>query len=211
VSIPGVNLRQKKGSGAKEKTIMRKLKLQVQISVDGYIAGTNGEMDWLVWDWDEGLKNYVNELTEPVDCIVLGRKLAQGFIPYWAGVAANPDDPQWSAGKKFTATKKVVFTKTLDTSEWHNTVLAKGDLTDEITNLKKQDGQDIIAYGGAAFVSALIKHGLIDEYHLFINPTAIGCGMTIFNELDHKLNLRLVKSTSFACGIVVLNYEPKHD
>jgi dihydrofolate reductase len=196
---------------AKENTTMRKLKLQVQMTVDGYIAGPNGEMDFMVWNWDDALKHYVNELTEPVDCIILGRKLAEGFIPYWATVAANPDNPEYTSGKKFSDTHKVVFTTTLDKSEWNNTVLAKGDLVDEITKLKKQDGKDIIAYGGATFVSALIKHGLIDEFHLCINPTAIGKGMAIFKDLDRKQNLTLVKSSSFDCGIVVLNYEPKHD
>jgi len=190
---------------------MRTLKLQVQMTVDGYIAGLNGEMDFMEWNWDNELKKYVEDITEPVDCIILGRKLAEGFIPYWATVAANPDNPEFTSGKKFTDTHKVVFTKTLDKSEWENTVLAKGKLVDEITKLKKQDGKDIIAYGGAAFVSALIKQGLIDEFHLFINPTAIGNGMPIFKELDSKQNLKFVKSTSFDCGIVVLNYEPKRD
>jgi dihydrofolate reductase len=184
---------------------MRKLKLQVQMTVDGYIAGINGEMDWTARDWDDKLKKYVGEITEPVDCIILGRKLAQGFIPHWAS------HPEQEGADKFNSTKKVVFTKTLEQSEWDNTVLSKGDLVDEIAKLKKQDGKDIIAYGGATFVSALIKHGLIDEFHLFINPTAIGNGMTIFKELDSKQNLTLVKSTSFDCGIVVLNYEPKRD
>lgn len=91
----------------------------------------------------------MGEITEPVDCIVLGRKLAQDFIPYWA---SNPEE---EGANKFINTKKVVFTKTLDRSEWDNTVLAKGDLVDEITKLKKQDGKEIIAYGGATFVSAL--------------------------------------------------------
>ena len=187
---------------------MRKLKLQVQMTVDGYIAGLNGEMDWMIFNWDNELKQYVKEITEPVDCIVLGRKLAQGFIPHWASEPEGED--AWGVDK-MNNTTKVIFTKTLDKSEWKNTVLAKGDLVDEITKLKKQDGKDIIAYGGATFVSALIKQGLIDEFHLFINPTAIGNGMTIFKELDSKQNLTLVKSTSFDCGIVVLNYEPKRD
>ena len=180
---------------------MRKLKLQVQMTVDGYIAGTNGEMDWAVRDWDNELKKYVAEITEPVDCIILGRKLAQGFIPYWAS------HPEEEGADKFNGIKKVVFTKTLEKSEWDDTVLAKGSLLEEIARLKKQDGEDIMAYGGAAFVSALIKHGLIDEFHLFVNPTAIGNGMSIFKELDKKQNLMLVRSTSFDCGIVVLNYE----
>ena len=190
---------------------MRKLKLQVQMTVDGYIAGPNGEMDWITFNWDDELKNYVTALTEPVDCIILGRKLAQGFIPHWASVAANPDHEDHTAGVKFTDTSKVVFTKTLNKSEWDNTVLATGELVDEITKLKNQAGKDIIVYGGATFVSSLIKNGLIDEFHLFVNPTAIGTGMAIFKELDSKQPLTLVKSRSFDCGIVVLNYEPKRD
>lgn len=179
------------------------------MTVDGYIAGPNGEMDWMTFNWDESLKNYVAELTEPIDCIVLGRKLAEGFIPHWAAVAADPDNPEVAAGKKFTETPKVVFTKTLDQSAWPNTVLAKGDLVEEITGLKNGDGQDLIAYGGATFVSVLIQHGLIDELHLFVNPTAIGNGRPIFNQLDRNQALTLVKATSFDCGIVVLHYQPK--
>lgn len=186
---------------------MRKFKLQVQMTVDGYIAGPQGELDFMVWNWDDALKHYVETITAPVDCIVLGRKLAEGFIPHWASVAANPDHEDFTAGKKFADTHKVVFTQTLNQSEWNNTVLAKGDLVDEMTQLKSKDGNDIIAYGGSTFVSALIQHRLIDEFHLFINPVAIGGGMAIFKELDRKQNLRLVKSRSFECGIVVLNYE----
>ena len=187
---------------------MRKLKLQVQMTVDGFIAGLNGEADWMERNWDDKIKKYVSDLTEPVDTIILGRKLAQGFIPAWASQLADPKTADEFA-RKMVTTRKVIFTKTLDKSEWDNTELAKGDLVTEITKLRKQDGKDMIVYGGATFVSALIKHGLIDEFHLFINPTAIGNGMTIFKELGNKLSLTLLKSTSFDCGIVVLNYQPK--
>lgn len=115
---------------------MRKLKLQVQVTIDGFIAGPGGEMDWMSFNWDDALKNYVKDLTEPVDCIVLGRKLAQGFIPYWTSVAEDPNHPEHLAGIKFRDTHKVVFTKTLQNSEWNNTVLAKGDLSEEIGQLK---------------------------------------------------------------------------
>jgi dihydrofolate reductase len=185
---------------------MRKLKLQVQMSVDGFISGPNGEMDWLTFDWDDELKECVTEITTPVDCIVLGRKLAQGFIPHWAAVAANPDHPELAAGKKFTETNKVVFTKTLSQSEWDNTVLAKGDLVDEISRLKKQNGNDIIAYGGGTFVSALIKHGLIDELNLFVNPVALGAGMPIFGDLESRQKFVLETSRAFSCGIVLIRY-----
>jgi dihydrofolate reductase len=186
---------------------MRKLKLQTQLSLDGFIAGPKGEMDWMVWNWDDGLKKYVTELTEPVDCILLGRVLAQGFIPHWTSALTKPE-PENEGAQKMVDTPKIVFSKTLKKSEWDNTRLATGDLVEEISYLKKQPGKDIIAYGGSRFVSNLIKYGLIDEYHLFINPVAIGNGMTIFKTIDQKLNLKLVKATAFSCGIVVLCYQP---
>lgn len=189
---------------------MRKLKLQVQMSVDGYIAGPNGEMNWMVWNWDDELKDYVNKLMEPVDTILLGRKMAGGFVSHWAAVAANPDDPEHKSGTFFMDTPKIVFTKTLDKSEWPNTELAKGNLADEVNKLKNQDGKNIIVYGGATFVSSLIKDGLIDEFHLFINPTALGNGMTIFRELDSKQDLTLANSTPYNCGIIVQCYESRH-
>jgi dihydrofolate reductase len=184
---------------------MRKLKLQVQMSVDGFIAGPNGEMDWMLWNWDDALKQYVTRLTEDVDTILLGRKLAEGFIPYWAA------NPQQEGADTFNNTPKVVFTKTMKESTWVDTVLAKGEIAEEINAMKKKDGRNMIAYGGSKFVSAMIKENLIDDYHLFINPTAIGKGLTIFNELEEKLNLELIKSTSFECGMVILNYKPKAD
>ncbi|GAB3829945.1 dihydrofolate reductase family protein [Hymenobacter jeollabukensis] len=182
---------------------MRKLKLQVQMTVDGFMAGPNGEMDWLTFAWDDQLKDYVTALTTPVDCIVLGRKLAQGFIPHWAA------HPEAEGAATMNGTPKVVFTHTLTHSEWPGTALAQGELVAEINQLKQQPGGDIIAYGGATFVSALIRHGLIDEYHLFVNPVAIGRGLPIFGELSGTQPLTLVRAQAFACGIVVQHYEPK--
>ncbi len=187
---------------------MRELKLQVQMSVDGFVARTKGELDWMMWDWDDELKNYVIELTDSIDTILLGRKMTEGFVSHWSNVVKSPDDPSYSFAKIMVDTPKVVFSKTLNKSEWENTSIAKGDLVDEIKKLKNQKGKDIIVYGGASFVSSLIKEGLIDEYHLFINPSAIGKGMTIFNDVNSKLNLELVKSKAFDCGIVVNHYEP---
>ncbi len=189
---------------------MRKLKLQVVMSIDGFIAGPNREMDWMVGDWDGKLKDYIREITEPVDCIVLGRKLAQGFIPHWTAAFNNPAGAE-EGSKKMVETPKIVFSKTQAKSEWKNTVIENGDLAEEITKLKKQNGGDIIVYGGASFVSALIKHGLIDELHLLINPTAIGNGMPIFKELENTQNFNLIQAIPFECGIVVLYYEPKRN
>lgn len=183
---------------------MRKLKLQTQVSVDGFIAGPNGEMDWMVWNWDEKLNQYVMALTEPVDCILLGRTLAEGFIPTWEARAANPETADAGA-HKMVDTHKIVFSKTLKSIQGKNTELNSGDLVEEVTRLKSQPGSDIIAYGGATFVSNLIRHGLIDEFHLFVNPAAVGNGMAIFTE---RTPLKLVQATPFDCGIVVLMYTP---
>lgn len=187
----------------------RKLKLQVQISVDGFIAGENGEMDWMTWNWGDDIKNYVKELTDSMDTIILGRKLAEGFIPHWLAIAEDPKNPEYEFGKQMTDPHKVIFTKTLDNVEWKTTELAKGNLVEEINRLKSQNGKDIIVYGGAEFVSNLIKEGLIDELHLFVNPAAIGKGMSIFNKLDQKQDLILFHSQAFDCGINVLSYSLK--
>ncbi len=186
---------------------MRKLKLQIQISVDGFVAGPNGEMDWMIWNWDDALEAFVNELTAPVDCILLGRKMTEGFISHWENVASNPDDPEYLFGKKFIDTPKVVFSKTLKTSEWKNTIVATGTIADEVNRLKQQIGGDIIVYGGASFVSDLIEHDLIDEYDLFVNPAAIGKGLSIFTGREEPMRLSLSTARQFDCGIVVHQYK----
>lgn len=188
---------------------MRKLKLQVQITLDGFIGGPAGEMDWLTFDWDDELKQYVTALTEPVDGIVLGRRLAEGFIPHWAAVAADAAHPEVWAGRKFTDTPKVVFSRTLTASAWPNTTLAPADLVTEIGRIKQQPGQDLIAYGGASFVSSLIEHDLIDDYYLLVNPVAIGRGLPIFGQRPGRLPLRLAEARAFACGIVAQHYQPR--
>ena len=120
---------------------MKKLKLQVQISVDGFVStGPNDEQAWITWAWDE-IKEYVLDLLDSSDTIVLGRKLAVDYIPYWQDVNTRPDDPMYEAAQRIFRAKKVVFTKTLDKSEWDNTELAKGKLADEINKLKNQNGR----------------------------------------------------------------------
>ncbi len=191
---------------------MRKLKLQMQMSLDGYVARPNGELDWMTWNQDDKLIQFINSLIDSSDTILLGRKMTDGFVSHWENVVNNkPDSPDFSLAKKMVDTPKVVFTKTLDKSTWNNTTLAKGNLAEEIANLKKQTGKDIIVYGGAGFVSSLIKEGLIDEYHLFVNPTAIGNGMTIFKSLDRTQKFSVIQSRFYSCGITVLSYKPKND
>jgi dihydrofolate reductase len=191
------------------KSGLRKLKLQVQMSIDGYIAGPNGEMDWMAGLQDDEGNKYVNELTESIDTILLGRKMTDVFISYWSDVINKPDDPWYALAKKMIEIPKVVFTKTLNKSKWINTDIATGDLTDEIMKLKSRDGKDMVVYGGASFDSSLIKLGLIDEFLLFINPVAIGNGMTIFKELNEIQKFNMVKSKPFDSGVILLHYEAR--
>ena len=181
---------------------MRRLKLQVQLSIDGFIAGPNGEMDWVTFGWSNDLMQYVGQLTKPVDTILLGRKLAQGFIPHWTAAL----ETNGLGAEKMVMTHKVVFSKTLTTSEWANTTVAGGALAEEIRTLKNQEGGDLIVYGGGTFVSSLIRENLIDELHLFINPVVLGSGRPIFQAVTEKQPYRLAAATPFECGIVVLTY-----
>lgn len=180
---------------------MRKLILQVQISIDGYIGGLSGEMDWMEWNWGEDINSYVGNISKDADTIILGRKLAEGFIPYWDNAAKGEETVP--GAEKLSNTPKVVFSHTLTSHQWPNTTLATGDLTKEINSLKAQNGADIIAYGGAGFVTALIENDLIDEYFLLVNPTAIGKGLPIFSG---KKQLKLAETKAFNCGIVALHY-----
>jgi dihydrofolate reductase len=188
---------------------MRNLKLQMQMSIDGYVARPNGENDWMTWNPDDEFMEFLNSSFDSSDTILLGRKLADGFIKHWENTLdKNPDAP---LAKKIVDTPKVVFTKTLDESTWNNTTLAKGNLADEIADLKKQDGKDIIVIGGAGFVSSLIKEGLIDEYHLIVNPVAIGSGMAIFNSLGRTQKFSPIESKLYSGGKTVLSYRPIND
>jgi dihydrofolate reductase len=121
----------------------------------------------------------------------------------------KPDDPWYAFAKKMIEIPKVVFTKTLNKSKWINTDIATGDLTDEIIKLKSRDGKDMVVYGGASFDSSLIKLGLIDEFLLFINPVAIGNGMTIFRDLNEIQKFNMVESIPFDSGEVLLHYEAR--
>ena len=185
---------------------MRKFKLQVQTTVDGYMAGPNGEMDWMTLPWTDDLNTYVDALSEKVDCIVLGRKLAEGFIPAWA---AGPEGEDQASIDQMNNTPKVVVSNTLTESPWDNVVVAGGDVAEIVNKLKAQPGGDMIAYGGGTLVSSLIAKGLLDELHLFVNPAAIGAGMPVFPNVGHHQQLRLVAARPFDCGITVLHLEAR--
>jgi dihydrofolate reductase len=179
----------------------------MQMTINGYVGGLNGENDWMTWNPDDEFITFLSSLIDTSDTLLLGRKTAEGIIEFWEKTAA--ENPAHPFAKKIAAIQKVVFTQTLDNSTWNNTTLATGNLADEIANLKKQDGNDILVFGGADFVASLIKENLIDEYHLIINPTAMPNGMTIFNSLDGVRKFTPIRSKLFAGGKTVLSFRPE--
>jgi dihydrofolate reductase len=184
---------------------MRKLKLQMQISIDGMVARQKGPTHF---NWDEEVRQYSTANLADVDCILLGRKTAMGFIPHWKSVADNPDHADFRIGKAITDIPKAVFSRILQKSEWPNATVADGKIVDAVNQLKRQTGKELLVYGGTSFVAALIEHNLIDEYHFLVNPVVLGNGQTIFGPLADVLRLTLVTSKPFSCGTVLLCYKP---
>ncbi len=185
---------------------MRKLKLQMQVSLDGFVStGPNDEQQWVTWALDE-IKPHVWELAESIDTIIIGRKLAVDYIPFWLDTVKNPEHEMYDLARKIVGAKKIVFTKTIPESKWENTDVNAGNLVDEIQKLKSRPGKDLIVYGGSSFVSNLIKEELIDDFHFFVNPVVLGKGDPIFDQLETFKQLKLKKSIVYNCGIVMLNY-----
>jgi len=175
----------------------------MQITVDGFVASPDGQLHWMTWVWDEKLKDYGNVLTESCDTILLGRKMTDGFVSHWERTATQPENPEYDFSQKMVNYPKVVFSKTVSHVNGQNIRVENGDLVEAVNKLKSLSGKDIIVYGGAGFVGSLIENRLIDELHLFVNPTAIGSGMRIFSD---QVGLKLETSTAFECGIVVNKY-----
>jgi dihydrofolate reductase len=183
---------------------MRKLKLQMQITVDGFVAGEKGEEDWVVRASDEKLWQLINALPDSSDTLLLGRKMAEAFIPHFEEFL--PESDKITFAHKMVNIPKIIFSRTLDKPFGKNTSLAKGDLADEIEKLKSQPGKDILVYGGAGLVSSLIAGGHIDEFYFFVNPILINKGMRIFDQLNTRQKLALISATPYDCGITVLHY-----
>ena len=149
---------------------MRKLKLQMQVTVDGYVAGPEGQLDWMTFDMDPGLIAFITHLTDTSDTILLGRKMTDGFVKYWEHAATQKDSPEYDFAQKMVGLPKVVFSRTVKHVDRKNVRVENGERRRAVKQLKSQAGEDIIVYGGATFVSSLIEHGLIDEMNLLREP-----------------------------------------
>jgi dihydrofolate reductase len=176
----------------------------MQITIDGFVAGSQGQLDWMTPETDERQVRYLQNLTANMDMILLGRRMADEAIPHWENVKnSQSEGAEWEYAKAFVSTPKIIFSRTLHHTEGENAKVERGDLKESVTKLKQAHGKDILVYGGADFVSDLVRHNLIDDYHLLVNPVAIGEGKRIFND---QQKLKLIKSTSFTNGVVANEY-----
>jgi dihydrofolate reductase len=144
---------------------MRKVILQLYVSLNGYISGPNGEQEWIFEAADDTCGQYADELLNSSDIILLGRILSKVFLDYW------PTDTT-VFGQKINKLPKIIFSKSLSTVEWPDVKIVR-DIEKEIRELKNQHGKNLILYGGASISQSFMKLGLIDEYHLFVVPVVL--------------------------------------
>ena len=189
---------------------MRKLIVSMRVTLDGFIAGLHGEMDWMEEFFDEALATYESELQKKVDTVLFGRVTYQGFESFWPKVALDPASPKGLVeyAQQLNAMRKVVFSKTLSRAEWNNSVLVHEIVPEEITKMKQEPGRDMVIYGSASVVQTLTNLGLIDRYQLLVFPIVLGGGKPLFQDILHKVKISLVSAKTYPSGVVELSYQP---
>jgi dihydrofolate reductase len=188
---------------------MAKLILLMHVSLDGYMAGPNGEMDWIIFD-DE-LNNHVTTIWKNAGGTIYGRTTYQIMENYWPGVLAKPDSnkSQFSYAQWVDQALKVVVSTTLPDVSWNNTTLIKSNVVEEISRIKKQEEKDLLLIGSAGLTHSLLATGLIDEYRINVNPVVLGNGIPLFKNISNRTNLKLKEAKHFNSGVVGLHYEAK--
>ena len=182
---------------------MRKLIYSMGVSLDGYVAGPGGEIDWSAPDAE--LHSFHNEQTRAIGVHLCGRRLYD-VMAYWETADQDPSLPE--VEREFAgiwqALPKIVFSRTLETVDGDARLAASG-VQAEVAALKAQPGQDL-AVGGAALAADCIRLGLVDEYRLFVSPVVLGAGTPYFPRLDERIALELVETRTFASRVVYLRY-----
>lgn len=184
------------------------------MSLDGFVGGPNGELDWENQDEEIG-KYLIPDFLQTVDSMIMGRVLYQGFEQYWPAAAKDPKNSKELAefANWVVNSPKIVISKTLEKAEWNNSRLIRvendDDILQKVTKLKQEEGGDIVLFGGARTAQTLVRLGLVDEYRFKIQSIALGSGLPLFKDIKGRLNLKLIKSKIFDSGVVALYYQPK--
>jgi dihydrofolate reductase len=188
---------------------MRRIVTTTWITLDGFIAGPDNAMDWVMVDQDMG--QYEDAIVSAADTLLLGRVTYESFAGSWPRVPDNPDasEGEREYARKLNALRKVVFSKTLPSADWNNSTLLREIEPAEIEKMKQEPGRDMLIYGSASVVRALINHGLIDEYQLLVHPVILGAGKPLFQDITEKQSLELVKTKPFPSGVMGLYYRPR--
>ena len=182
---------------------MRKVIYSMGVSLDGFIAGPRGEIDWSAPD--EELHRFHNEQTRAIGAHFCGRRLYEEMVS-WETAEENPSAPEHELefARIWKSLPKIVFSKTLERVEG-NARLVRDGIADEVAALKEQPGNDL-AVGGAGLACAFMKLGLVDEYRLFVSPVVLGGGTPYFPALDERIGLELVETRTFGSRAVYLRY-----
>ncbi|HEY0609735.1 MAG TPA: dihydrofolate reductase family protein [Chitinophaga sp.] len=186
---------------------MRKLSVFMHISLDGFTAGPNGEMDWI--NVDDEIFDYAGQRTDESDTALYGRVTYEMMEGYWPTAADQPGaskhDIQHS--KWYKSVDKIVLSKTLRGQQPDKTRIISDNIGAEIKALKKALGKEIIVFGSPSAVHTLTGEGLVDDFWLFVNPVILGKGIPLFKDLKDRVPLKLVESKTFSSGVVCLHYE----
>ncbi|MEO8414171.1 MAG: dihydrofolate reductase family protein [Ginsengibacter sp.] len=186
---------------------MRKIVLFMHTSLDGFVAGPNGEMDWITVD--EEIFDYAGNRTNEADTALYGRVTYQMMESYWPKAAERPAASKHDIEHStwYNKVAKVVISKTLQGADLPNTIIISDNIPDQIRQLTQQEGKEIVIFGSPSIGHRLMQENLIDDYWLFVNPVLLGEGIPLFKNIQHRIKLKLVKSNQFTSGVVCLHYE----
>ena len=185
---------------------MRKLIFFMHSSLDGFVAGQNGEMGWI--KIDEEMFDFVATMTAQSDTALYGRVTYEMMQSYWpeAGQKPNASKHDIEHSAWYNKVSKVVLSRTLSETGLDNTIVISDHLSEHINQLKGQEGKNILIFGSPRASQSLLNEGLIDEFWLFVNPILLGQGMPLFKDITGTTKLNLVESKTFTCGVIALHY-----
>ena len=178
----------------------------MHISLDGFVAGPNGEMDWI--KVDEEIFDHVGKRISEGDTALYGRVTFQMMEDYWPGAADKPEASKHDLehSKWYNQIHKVVLSKTIKDAGLTNTTIISDNLSEKINEITQQAGTDILLFGSPTATHSLIQQNLIDGYWLFVNPVILGQGIPLFTGIKDKIKLKLLGTHQFASGVTELNY-----